>query len=271
MKKLIPIILGVLVIGSVAYLQVRDTQNLEYTNISPEEAKEMIDSDNIVILDVRTKSEYDKSHLPNTTLYPLQKLENNTLNLSKKQKIIVVCKIGYRSSKASKELVKRGYKNVYNLEGGLTAWVENGYKVIKPSEEEKSEIKVGNIAPNFKLEMGENTFSLNDHQENIILLDFLSAQCEACRREVEELKKISENYPKLIILSIGIDDYALKQLKNEKNADWPFVENRDVLENYGVEVFPTIFIIGRSGVVRFKHRGFLSYGEISNELENLEL
>ncbi len=271
MKKLIPIILAILVIGSVAYLQIRNTQNLEYTNISPEEAKEMINSDNIVILDVRTKSEYDKSHLPNTTLYPLQKLENNTLNLSKKQKIIVVCKIGYRSSKASKELVERGYQNVYNLEGGITAWIENGYKVIKTSEEEKSEIKVGNIAPNFKLEMGENTFSLNDHQENIILLDFLSAQCHPCRMEVEELKKISENYPKLIILSIGTDNYELKQLKNEKNADWPFVANRDLLENYGVESYPTIFIIGRNGFVKFRHVGHISYGGLSNELENLGL
>ncbi len=275
-KILVALILAILVIGSFAYLQLResrdsgDIQDSGYTNVSSFEANEMINSDNIAILDVRSQSEYEKAHIPNAIVFPLQKLDDNSPNLSKRQKILVYGD-GQESSTACEELVKKGYENVHNLEGGISAWIENDYEIIKPSVKETVKIEEGDIAPNFKLKVDGDVFSLIDHQEDIILLDFLSAHCGACKTEVDELKKISNDYPKLTILSIGKDNVALQQLKDEKNAGWSFVANQALFEDYGVETYPTIFIIGEGNVVKFKHPGVASYGEISNELEDLGL
>ncbi len=266
---LILAILGLVATGSVIYLQTTESKSLEYSNVTPQKAKEMINTDNIVILDVRTRSEFENSHIPDAILFPLKKIENSSLGFSKNQKILVVCKTGYRSSIFAEKLVKRGYENVYNLQGGITGWVEDGFEVISTPEDKEKKIAPGSVAPDFDLNINGNIFSLNNHREDILLLDFLFAQCQPCIQEVEELKKIRENYPNLIILSIGTDNYELEQLKDEENANWPFIASPDVQLDYGVETYPTIFIIGDNNVVRYKHEGLIFYSEISNELENL--
>jgi rhodanese-related sulfurtransferase len=101
-----------------------------YTNVSPEEAKEMIDSDqNVVVLDVRTQAEYESGHILGAVLFPLQELEETTPDFDKDEDIIVYCAAGVRSEDASEILSERGFNQVYNLLGGLSAWTEAGFQV----------------------------------------------------------------------------------------------------------------------------------------------
>ncbi len=86
---LILAILGLVATGSVIYLQTTESKSLEYSNVTPQKAKEMINTDNIVILDVRTRSEFENSHIPDAILFPLKKIENSSLGFSKNQKILV--------------------------------------------------------------------------------------------------------------------------------------------------------------------------------------
>jgi phage shock protein E len=92
--------------------------------ISPAEAKARLDADSdILLLDVRTKSEYQEAHIPNSTLIPLDVLERDSLSKipDKNTEIFVYCRSGNRSSSAVQILLKQGYTRVYNL-GGIVGW-----------------------------------------------------------------------------------------------------------------------------------------------------
>lgn len=75
---------------------------------------------NIILLDVRSKQEYNEGHLNNAINIPLYELQICLCKLKDKEKIIVVyCQSGIRSKKAIRILNKNGFKNLYNLKDGL--------------------------------------------------------------------------------------------------------------------------------------------------------
>jgi phage shock protein E len=106
------------------------SKQASFNNITPEEAKKRLDSEKgIILLDVRTKEEYDSGHVKDSVLIPVDILEEEAetkLN-DKEAPIFVYCKSGNRSTTAAKILVEQGYKNVYNL-GGINKWP---YGVVK--------------------------------------------------------------------------------------------------------------------------------------------
>lgn len=93
-----------------------------YTNISVDEATNMIEKGNVVILDVRTEEEYASGHIPGAMLLPLQQLQERMNELKKDETYIVVCRSGNRSAQASELLVKEGFTNIYNMTGGMNEW-----------------------------------------------------------------------------------------------------------------------------------------------------
>jgi len=101
-----------------------------YTSVTVLEAKIMIDSNpSLVILDVRNQSEYDSGHIRNAKLIPVFELEGRLSELNKSDEILVYCKLGGRSSTASQILVDNDFLYVYNMLGGITAWMDEGYQV----------------------------------------------------------------------------------------------------------------------------------------------
>lgn len=92
--------------------------------ISPSEAKKRLeDEKGIILLDVRSKEEYLEKHIANSTLIPVDVLQNEAgRKLSDKNaEIFVYCRSGSRSATAVNLLVKLGYTNVRNL-GGIMIW-----------------------------------------------------------------------------------------------------------------------------------------------------
>ncbi|NJR40899.1 MAG: rhodanese-like domain-containing protein [Leptolyngbyaceae cyanobacterium CSU_1_4] len=84
-----------------------------------------------LILDTRSEAEYAVSHLAEA-----QRLESADLaiapalkNISMQTPIIVYCSVGYRSAKVAQQLINAGFQNVFNLEGGLFQWVNEGCSV----------------------------------------------------------------------------------------------------------------------------------------------
>ncbi|MBN1620057.1 FAD-dependent oxidoreductase [candidate division WOR-3 bacterium] len=98
----------------------------KFTGISAAELKRKIDEkEDIFILDVRGKDEFDQTRLGiGETLIPLDALRNklNELPEDKKKEIITYCKISLRGYEAAVMLKARGYKNIKVLEGGIMAW-----------------------------------------------------------------------------------------------------------------------------------------------------
>ncbi|MDM5328243.1 rhodanese-like domain-containing protein [Neobacillus sp. CF12] len=87
-----------------------------------EEAKQLIDNKEVVVLDVRTPEEYQEEHIPNAILLPLQELENKLNDLDKEETYIVVCRSGNRSTQASEILINNKFTNINNLTGGMNNW-----------------------------------------------------------------------------------------------------------------------------------------------------
>ncbi len=100
-----------------------------YVAIMIDEAKRLIETEDVTLLDVRTAEEYKEAHIRGAISIPLAELDNRTEELNKSKKIIVYCCSGLRSAKASDILIKHGFKRVYNMIGGITAWQEHGYPV----------------------------------------------------------------------------------------------------------------------------------------------
>ncbi len=103
---------------------------ITYVNITAEEAKRVIDTEDVILLDVRTEEEYDSAHIEEATLIPVAELCNRTEELNKSKKIVVYCRSGHRSAIASDILIEHGFKRVYNVLGGINEWEERGYPVV---------------------------------------------------------------------------------------------------------------------------------------------
>lgn len=99
-------------------------QEKSYQQIGQEQAKEMMDQDEqLIVLDVRTKEEYEEGHIPGAVLLPLDELEENATNVlpDKEQVVLVYCRSGNRSRQASEVLSQKGYSNIYEF-GGIMTW-----------------------------------------------------------------------------------------------------------------------------------------------------
>ena len=103
----------------------------EIKSISPEEVYEIIkNSEDYLIVDVRTKEEYDSGHIEGALLLPVQELEVRLDELLMDKPIIVYCRSGGRSRTAATILVENGFKQVYDM-GGISDWTAKGYPVIE--------------------------------------------------------------------------------------------------------------------------------------------
>jgi rhodanese-related sulfurtransferase len=106
-------------------------EKAKYVDITVQQGKEMIDSGEVFILDVRTREEYNESHIMGSILIPVQELDIRFKELPQDKKILVYCRSGSRSVTASEILVKNGFTQIYNMQGGITGWKNAGYEVVK--------------------------------------------------------------------------------------------------------------------------------------------
>lgn len=85
----------------------------------------MIDEGKVIVLDVRTPEEYNSGHIPDAELVPLQVLDGMSSELKKDKSYLIVCRSGNRSQQASEILAEKGFKDIYNMSGGMNSWTYN--------------------------------------------------------------------------------------------------------------------------------------------------
>ncbi|MCM2264905.1 MAG: rhodanese-like domain-containing protein [Desulfuromonadales bacterium] len=83
----------------------------------------------VYLLDVRTPQEYQQVHLAGAHLIPIDQVMQRLGELPRNRPILVYCAVGSRSAQVFNFLARRGYPEVYNLDGGITAWAQRGYPV----------------------------------------------------------------------------------------------------------------------------------------------
>ena len=120
MKRMIPVLLSLLLLAGCG----GGEETVSYRQISQEEAKEMMDTQEVIILDVREQDEYDSGHIPNAVLLPVGTIDEGTAAAvipEKKSTVLVYCRSGNRSKTASVTLAELGYTNIYEF-GGIKTW-----------------------------------------------------------------------------------------------------------------------------------------------------
>jgi rhodanese-related sulfurtransferase len=83
------------------------------------------------IVDVRNPGEYAGGHVPGAVNVPLARLAERVSALDPERPTAVICAGGYRSSAATSILQRRGFRRLYNIVGGTSAWVSAGYATEK--------------------------------------------------------------------------------------------------------------------------------------------
>lgn len=110
--------------------QANNTVTASYEQISPEDAKTIMDTEtDYIILDVRTADEYAEGHIPNAINLDHEDISSKAEVLLPDQDtlILVYCRSGRRSKIAAEALVELGYSNVKEF-GGINDWP---YEVVK--------------------------------------------------------------------------------------------------------------------------------------------
>ena len=90
-----------------------------------------------VLLDARGQEEYAVSHLKHAQQVPVETpdlLAAALKDLSKDTPIVVYCSVGYRSAKVAQQLEQAGFRQVFNLEGGLFEWANAGRSMLKEGQ-----------------------------------------------------------------------------------------------------------------------------------------
>lgn len=95
-------------------------------DVSPAEAVALINREHAVVLDVREDAEFAAGHITAARHIPLGQLQSRLGELAKlrDKPIVVQCQGGVRSASACAVLKKHGYSRIYNLKGGIAAWME---------------------------------------------------------------------------------------------------------------------------------------------------
>lgn len=123
MKRIFPLMLACLLLfaGCSGNTTANDGS---YQQISQEEAKNRMDTEEVLILDVREQNEYDSGHIPGAVLLPVGTIDKDTAAQvipEKDTTVLVYCRSGNRSKTASSTLAELGYTNIYEF-GGINTW-----------------------------------------------------------------------------------------------------------------------------------------------------
>lgn len=101
----------------------------DFKTINPTELEQMLQQGSICLVDVRTEAEIQQGKIGNGHEMPLHELPMHIDQLDKAETVVFYCKMGVRSAQAAAFAVDRGFEQVYNLQGGITAWVHAGLPV----------------------------------------------------------------------------------------------------------------------------------------------
>jgi thioredoxin len=186
------------------------------------------------LVDVRTPEEYAVEHLQNATNIDwdgtdfIEKAEK----LDKSKPIFVYCKVGGRSSQAADKLLELGFKEIYNLDGGIMRW--NGKKTTNTAITPKG--------------LSTSEFEKLINSDKKVIINFSAKWCGPCKKMEPYLLKMQEELKGKIAL-IRLD------------AD----ENKSLLESMKIDGLPVILIY-ENGKETWRNLGYLSEEKLRKQL-----
>ena len=100
----------------------RNNHVADFKNITVAELVKLLQKSNLKLIDVRTDAEIARGKIPQGEALPLHLLPLRMHDLDKSATTVFYCQVGGRSAQAAAFAVANGFSDVYNLQGGITAW-----------------------------------------------------------------------------------------------------------------------------------------------------
>ena len=119
-------LLAVLVVAMVAC-----SPKGSYTNVTADDLYAQLGKPDVMIVDVRTPAEYAEGHIAGAVNLPLQTIESWYKDLPKDKPVYLYCRSGNRSQQAAEFLKEKGFSNIYNEQGGIIAWTQRNYPLVR--------------------------------------------------------------------------------------------------------------------------------------------
>lgn len=126
------VVFAVMVLAVAGYYMQMGSGNSGYVNVDVGEARDLIaEKADLVVLDVRTVSEYESGHIGGSINIPVEVLSGRFSELNPDDELLVYCRTGNRSTTAVGILRENGYDRVYHMDGGIVAWNAAGFPTVK--------------------------------------------------------------------------------------------------------------------------------------------
>ena len=131
MKKINFVLKTLVLVTVFAFSNCQNSTGQNATLLAPDIFEKKITEPNVQLVDVRTPEEFATGHIGNASNINFRTADFKNLmeKLDKTKPVAVYCGVGGRSGKTVKMLAEMGFKSVFDLEGGITAWQGKGKKV----------------------------------------------------------------------------------------------------------------------------------------------
>jgi peroxiredoxin len=139
-------------------------------------------------------------------------------------------------------------------------------------------VNAGEVAPGFSLkDVNGNEVTLNSLNGNVVFLTFWATWCPSCKEELPDLNTLQRKYSAkgFTVLSICIESsepIVVNYLKKHPMT-FPVLVDKEgsVAESFRFSGLPASFIIGKDGLIRYKHSGYDKESFTLIEREIIEL
>ncbi len=210
--------------------------NSNAQNVDANTFEQKIKAGGVQVLDVRTAGEYSGSHLKNVMLADWTdkaQFAERTKYLDKNKTLLVYCAAGGRSGQAAEWLKEQGFKEVVNLQGGITAWNAAGKPVVREGG---------------AVELSTTAFNATISSNSLVLVDVGAAWCPPCRKMEPVLEALAKELQ---------GKYTLLKVDGGNDAT--------VMKEIGAAVLPT-YMVYKNGKLSWKKEGIVSLQELKEAL-----
>lgn len=108
----------------------------EIIMVTPEEMQELLATEDVQLIDIRTPKEYQKGYIKGfqNLDYTSDTFYKDLEKLDKSKPVVLYCRSGRRTANCAEKLVEKGFVKIYDLEGGISHWKHKGFELEKNTE-----------------------------------------------------------------------------------------------------------------------------------------
>ena len=224
-----------LIIMSFLFLNCQGQQSKNIQTVDVKSFAEKLKSNkNPQLLDVRTPEEFNSEHIENATNvnWNSDDFLTKSENYDKSKPIFVYCKVGGRSYQAATKLAELGFKEIYNLEGGIMKW--------NATENTKSSSKIIGICDQEYAELIKSS--------DRVMIDFNAKWCAPCQKMKPYILKLqAEMAAKIKIVQLDAD------------------ENKTIVDQLKLDGLPVI-IVYEKGIEVWRNIGYITEDDLRKHL-----